>query len=122
MTAPFFLTISVSCFTTQTESTEFSLYNHCSSSIVLKSTAVVFYSDGPKNEYREFTIKPNEDFFLRSLGTTDDFEMTEVFKTFEIYLGSTRSYCSWTNKNDWEFNSANGEKKYTFNVNENCFQ
>ncbi|MBD3393937.1 MAG: hypothetical protein GF410_18145 [Chitinivibrionales bacterium] len=109
------------CFPTQTETTQFYIKNKCSSSIVLKSTAVVHYSDGPRDEYREFTVKAGENFFLRSLGTTDKFEMTEVFKTFNVYLGSTKSHCSWSSKDDWEFSESNGDKKYTYNVPSSCF-
>ena len=115
--------IGSGCFlsTPDTDPTDFYIANNCDTVVVLKSSAVVRYSDGPKTEYREFTIAPKELFFLRSIGTTNSFGVNEVFKTFDVYLAGKISKCNRNKNEDWAISNPQNKKTYVYNVKPTCF-
>jgi len=82
---------------------EFFIKNSCDHEIEIFSSAIVqYYEEGPKEEHRHFLIKAGELKFLRKLGVTDSFNITNVFTKLEIYKKHQKSNYPVMDKSKWK--------------------
>ena len=117
------LFICIGCEKDNYKKTEFFLKNSCNHSIEVKSSALVRYSDGYKEESLTDIVQYGQLLSMRKLDVSEDFTIKDVFTKIEIFKGTTKSTYDVMNKDNWVKTLTSDEKdEYTITVDSTFFR
>lgn len=116
------LVICIGCEKDKYKTTEFFLKNSCNYSVEVKSSALVRYSDGYKEENLTDIVQSGQLLSMRKLDVSEDFTIKDVFTKIEIYKGTTKSTYDVMNKDNWVRTLTSEEKdEYMITVDSTFF-
>lgn len=116
------IVVCISCVKDNYKKTEFFLKNSCNHSIEVKSSALVRYSDGYKEENITDVVQRGQILSLRKIDVSDDFEINDVFTKIEIYNGTIKSSYDIMNKDNWiKTLSSDDTDEFTITVDSTFF-
>jgi hypothetical protein len=117
------LFICIGCEKDNYKKTEFFLKNSCNYSIEVKSSALVRYSDGYKEESLTDIVQNGQLLSMRKLDVSEDFTIKDVFTKIEIYKGTTKSTYDVMNMDNWVKTLTSDDKdEYTITVDSTFFK
>jgi hypothetical protein len=118
-----FLIISIGCNKETYKTSEFFLKNSCDFPIEVKSTVLVRYSDGHKEESKTDMVQGGELLSMRKIDVSESFTMKSVFSKLEIYKETTKSTNDIMNKEYWvKTSSTDNKDEYTLTVDTTFFE
>lgn len=116
------IVVCISCVKDNYKKTAFFLKNSCNHSIEVKSSALVRYSDGYKEENITNVVQRGQILSLRKIDVSDDFEINDVFTKIEIYNGTIKSSYDIMNKDNWiKTLSSDDTDEFTITVDSTFF-
>ena len=108
------LIFCLSCEKEAYKTTEFLLRNDCDYIIEIKSSALVRYNDGYREETLTDIVQSGELLSMRKINVSENFSINDVFTKIEIYRGETKSAYDIMDKNNWVKTSSSKDKdEYT---------
>ena len=117
------IVVCVGCEKDNYKKTEFFLKNSCYYSIEVKSSALVRYSDGYKEESLADIVQSGQLLSMRKIDVSDDFAIKNVFTGIEIYKGTTKSSYDIMNKDNWvKTLSSDDKNEFTITVDSTFFK
>ena len=117
------MVVCIGCETNSYKKTEFFLKNDCPYSIEVKTSALVRYSDGYKEESLSDIVQSGQLLSIRRLDVTDNFAIKDVFTKIEIYKGTTKSSYDIMNKDNWVKTLSSDDKdEFTITVDSTFFK
>lgn len=117
------IVVCISCEKDNYKKTEFFLKNSCNYSIEVKSSALVRYSDGYKEENLTDIVQSGQLLSMRKIDVSDDFAIKDVFTKIEIYKGTTKSSYDIMNKDNWVKTLSSDDKdEFTITVDSTFFK
>ena len=112
-----------SCEKDNYKKTGFFLKNNCNHSIEVKSSALVRYSDGYKEETLTDIVQSGQLLSMRRIDVSDNFAIKDVFTKIEIYKGTIKSSYDIMNKDNWVKTLSSDDKdEFTITVDSSFFK
>jgi hypothetical protein len=117
------IVVCIGCEKDNFKKTEFFLKNNCNHSIEVKSSALVRYSDGYKEESLTDIVQSGQLLSMRKIDVSDNFAIKDVFTKIEIYKGTTKSSYDIMNKDNWVKTLSSDDKdEFTITVDSTFFK
>jgi hypothetical protein len=115
------IVVCLGCQKDNYKKTEFFLKSSCNHSIEVKSSALVRYSDGYKEENLTDIVQSGQILSLRKIDVSD--EIKDVFTKIEIYKGTIKSTHDIMNKDNWiKTLSSDDKDEFTIMVDSTFFK
>ena len=117
------IVVCIGCEKDNYKKTEFFLKNSCNHSIEVKSSALVRYSDGYKEESLTDFVQSGQLLSMRKIDVSDNFAIKDVFSKIEIYRGTTKSSYDIMNRDNWvKTLSSDNKDEFTITVDSTFFK
>lgn len=118
-----FILLFSSCENKIYHPSEFFLINKCDYPIEVRSSALVRYSDGYKEESIRDLVLSGDTLSLRRIRATDSVNISDVFTKLEIYKESKLWNIDIMDIKKWNRNKISEEKiEFTFEIKPNSFE